>query len=73
MHNNPSASIATNSNLAYNVPIVNISGSNHPTFPNQILFYYWCYAPKKAEALNHEPGYPSVCFYASETSNLSRI
>ena len=39
MHNNPSASMATNSNLAYNVPIVNISGSNHPTFPNQILFY----------------------------------
>ena len=39
MQNNPSASIATNSNLAYNVPIVNISGSNHPTFPNQILFY----------------------------------
>jgi|TARA_B100000530_G_scaffold327025_1_gene266353 hypothetical protein len=39
MHNNPSASMNTNSNLGYNVPIVNISGPNHETLPNQILFY----------------------------------
>jgi hypothetical protein len=39
MNDNPSASMNTNSNLAYNVPIVNISGSNHETLPNQILFY----------------------------------
>ena len=39
MYNNPSASMGANNNLVYNVPIVNISGSNHPTFPNQILFY----------------------------------
>tara|TARA_B100000945_G_scaffold140795_1_gene112814 strand:+ start:903 stop:1589 length:687 start_codon:yes stop_codon:yes gene_type:complete len=39
MYNNPSASMGTNNNLVYSVPIVNISGSNHPTFPNQILFY----------------------------------
>ena len=39
MYNNPSASMNTNSNLAYHVPIVNISGSNHDVLPNQILFY----------------------------------
>ena len=39
MYNNPSASMGTNNNLVYNVPVVNISGSNHPTFPNQILYY----------------------------------
>ena len=39
MHDNPSAAIGTDSNLSYNVPIVNISGPNHETLPNQILFY----------------------------------
>ncbi len=39
MYDNPSASMGTNSNLSYNVPIVNISGSNHAVLPNQILFY----------------------------------
>ena len=39
MHDNPSAAITANTMLAYIVPLINISGSNHQTLPNQILFY----------------------------------
>jgi len=39
MHNNPSSAIGSDSYLSYNVPTVHISGSNHETLPNQILFY----------------------------------
>ena len=37
--NNTSSSIGSDTYLSYNVPTVHISGSNHETLPNQILFY----------------------------------